>query len=82
MNRDILGNLLFVGDTCLYTYATTQVRYALVEVVEFKETGVICKVLKVNATTDEFRGIINGWKEGQITRPLAKTNLIKYEELG
>ena len=38
--------------------------------------------MKYKQLKDEFRGMINGWKEGQITRPLAKTNLIKYEELG
>ena len=40
------------------------------------------QVMKYKQIKDEFKGMINGWKEGQITRPLAKTNIIKYEELG
>ena len=76
VDNDLLGNALFIGARCLYLKAGTQVNIGLVEVVEIKETGVVCKVIKSNATIEPYRGVY--WDEGYITKPLAPTNLIVY----
>ena len=76
MDNDLLGNALFIGARCLYLKVGKQVNIGLVEVVEIKETGVVCKVINSNATIEPSRGIY--WDEGYITKPLAPTNLIVY----
>lgn len=76
MEQDLLGNALFVGARCLYLKSGTQVNIGLVEVLEIKETGVVCKVINSNATVNEFRGVY--WDTGYVTKPLAPTNLIVY----
>lgn len=76
MEQDLLGNALFVGARCLYLKSGTQVNVGLVEVLEIKETGVVCKVINSNATVSEFRGVY--WDVGYVTKPLAPTNLIVY----
>lgn len=76
MDEDLLGSALFIGVRCLYLQAGTQTRVALVEVLEVKETGVVCKVISKNATRDKFRG--SYWEDGYVTKPLAPTNLIVY----
>ena len=50
MEQDLLGNALFIGARCLYLKAGTQVNIGLVEVIEIKETGVVCKVINSIAT--------------------------------
>ena len=78
MENDLLGNTLFIGTRCLYLKSGTQVNMELVEVLEIKETGVICKVINSNATVEPYRGVY--WEEGYITKPLAPTNLIVYRD--
>ena len=76
VDNDLLGNALFIGARCLYLKVGKQVNIGLVEVVEIKEAGVVCKVVNPNATIEHQRGIY--WKVGYITKPLAPTNLIVY----
>ena len=78
METDLLGNELLVGTKCLYLQAGTQVRLGLVEVLEIKETGVVCKVIDPNPTASKFRGCF--WNKDYITKPLAPTNLIVYRD--
>ena len=78
MEQDLLGNSLFIGARCLYLKAGTQVNIGLVEVIEIKETGVVCKVINSNATVEPYRGVY--WEKGYITKPLASTNLIVYRD--
>ena len=76
METDLLGNALFCGARCLYLQGGTQVCLGYVEVLEIKETGIVCKVIDSNPTINEFRG--SYWEKGHVTRPLASTNLIVY----
>lgn len=76
METYLLGNELVVGTKCLYLQAWTQVRLALVEVLEIKEKGLVCKVINPNPTASKFRGCF--WNKDYITKPLAPTNLMVY----
>ena len=74
--KDLVGNEINVGDQCYYLKVITKANVALVEIVEFKSNGIICKVIKGSATIDKWKGVSN-WKEGHITNALANTSLIK-----
>lgn len=74
--KDLLGNELNIGDTCLYIKTGTKFDVGYLKIIEFKDTGIICEVVNNNPTISEWRGVF--WKNGYITKPLANTNLIKY----
>lgn len=73
--KDLVGNVIKVGDLCYYLKAGTSVSVCLVEILEFQQNGVVCKVLKNNPTEHITRG--GFWSDGHITKPLAVTNLIR-----
>ena len=73
--KDLVNNTIKVGELCWYLKAGTQVQVALVEIVEFKPTGVVCRVVENNPSGQLCRGCY--WEEGYITKPLENTNLIR-----
>ena len=55
--KDLVGNEINAGDQCYYLKVMTKANVALVEIVEFKSNGIICKVVKGIATIEEWRGV-------------------------
>ena len=76
---DLLGDGDFRGDNCYYINGENGqwVKVALVEVVEFKPSGIVCKFINCSLAEHQKNNYRSDDYVGRLTKPLSNLKLIK-----
>lgn len=80
--KDLVSNELNIGDNCYYINGENGqwVKVALVEVVEFKPSGIVCKFINCSLAEHQKNNYRGESYVGRLTKPLSNLKLIKVNK--